>query len=153
MDPLSISVGGIAIIGAVISSCKAVHGIGSDLKNAPKEIRHLLTECNELQAVLSDITAANQLRPSPPTVDDAAPNAAPTGFSSALTDHIKKAEGILHTLTEVKKSLCQISAGNAGELSYSRIGWLKEKKRVKLLQKDMSKLKLSFGALLTSRTL
>jgi hypothetical protein len=149
MDPLSISVGGIAIIGAVIASCKAVHGIGSNLKNAPKEIQHLLIECNELQAVLSDIAAANELRLSPSTVGDAAP----TAFSSALTDHIKKAEGILQKLTEVKDSLCRVSAGNAEELHFRRIGWLKEKKRVKLLQKDMNKLKLSFGALLISRTL
>jgi hypothetical protein len=146
MDPLASS---IAILGAVIAICKAVQQVGSNIKNAPKEILDLTKECNELQAVLTDITAANDLRPT----QNGAEDPAASSFSYALTDHIKKAEHILKALNEVKAALCQMPSSYAAEMKVKRVGWLKYKKKVRLLRKDMTELKLSFGALLTSRTL
>jgi STAND-like protein len=150
MDPLSITSSGIAVLAAVIASCKSAHQVVSGLRDAPKELQKLSQESMELQAVLADITSANQLKPSAKAVLPESVTPSPA-FSAALSDHIQKAEEILTSLKDLVTSLGPSPSSNDAKVK--RLGWLKNRKRVMELRKDMNKLKVSLGALLTSRAL
>ena len=61
MDPFSISVGGLTVIGALIKIAQEAKNIVEGLTEAPKELRSLAEEADQLRAVLADVVEASQL--------------------------------------------------------------------------------------------
>jgi len=153
-DPLSGAASAIAVLGALINSAEVAYNIIRDLRNAPKELLTLSQEALELKAVLADITVACQLQPSSMGTTSAGqtPGEGPTTqLSSALLDHLSRAQNVLGSLEDFVSTLTLTSLPQGSKVN--RIGFVKKRKEIRALSSQLHSLKLTFATLLVSKTL
>jgi hypothetical protein len=152
MDPFSVTAGAFGILAALVQCTAKTCELIDSWKEAPKDFLQLEEECKALKAVLMDVMEAQKSTIAPLTkynTIDTAGAAPPT--SSALNEHIKKAEGVLSSLQLLITGLRVCDAG--GIIQVKRFKFMGDRKKIKTLRRDINSLNVSFGTLLVVRIL
>ena len=92
MDPLSITVGAITLLGAVLGTVESIQKRISAARHASQEVKHLEQEVNSLQALLQQ-------------VENAAPTHTEVGNAESLSE---KATGLEFQLTQLSAKLKEL---------------------------------------------
>jgi hypothetical protein len=136
MDPLSIGASALTIADAVGGALKLL-GI---IHDAPDEIYALSNDISDLQIVIREIHTALSQRINFGDI--------PCNTLSGLHKLLNRANGGLFELNQILR--CRLLAGNTSEGKISklaRIRWIRERPRVRKIQKDLSDLKLNITTL------
>ncbi|KAI9662406.1 MAG: hypothetical protein M1821_008573 [Bathelium mastoideum] len=145
MDPLSVATSILAVAGAAVTACNII----SKLHDAPSEVCGLLEELQDLQAVLAGLHPVVKSF----SIDDR--------FSStrlltqSLSDLLDRAKGKIGRIGGIVHGILDRAPNENGKIKISqvsRVSWLRERKKVKILQEDIRSIKLSLALLLGAVT-
>jgi hypothetical protein len=141
MDPLSVAASSIAISQAVTGGLNILQ----TLHQAPAEIHSLMNDISDLRVVIQEIHKTLS--------HFADSNDASVNSFQGLRELFDRANSKLVELNQIVR-LKLIPGNESGERrpSLTRIRWLREKPRVRKIQKELTELKLSIGTLFGAAT-
>jgi hypothetical protein len=135
MDPLSIGASALTVAGALVGALRAVQTV----RKAPTEIQSLINDVSDLQAVISEVTTALQVRVKPEEL--------PPDSLRALQGLLDKATAKLLQLDNVIHK-CLGPVGTRGTISpLGRLKWPRERPVVRQLQNELREIKLGIATL------
>ena len=137
MDPLSITAGTIAVIGAVGQTAKALQALRA-IRQAPTEIQSLLEEVVDLDTLLEQIQADTKHRPLRPE-----PSASHDG-QNGLDRQVRRASEKLTELTTLLESHSK-SQKIAG-IERRHFAWRRGRRTASVIREDLKLIRMNITA-------
>lgn len=140
MDPLSVTVGALVIIGAALKSVGSLINIFRAIKDAPKDITALINELTVVRAVLVALHDAQKYKAPTPEAYD------------ALEKTIENCKSTCEWLGESVKNWIKVSDGRTHWRKRACSGLL-FKEEIKVLRKQPSRCKITVNLAVSTTTL
>ena len=140
MDPLSITAGAIAVVGAIQEAARCIERLRA-IRQAPLELQLLLDEVADLSEVLRDVQTAQK----PPAYGDGRAQVRPTESPTGLDWQISRTSAKLSELN----CLLQHHSSRANRRTPD-YGWLRGRQQANALREDLKLLRLNLAASLSA---
>ncbi len=143
MDPLSITAGAIAVIGALRQAAKCVQRLRA-IRQAPAELKALLEEVIDLRGLLEQIQTDQHARP---RLDG---SAAASETPNGLARHVERTSSKLQELD----SLIEHHATYTSQSRFNRghLGWGRGRQKASILCEELKVIRLNLAASLGATT-